>query len=65
MAPPVLCFTCGKVLSDKYEELQKIIREKKIKKGDHLDKEFEALGIKRYCCRMHLISYIDYTESVQ
>lgn len=64
MIPPVSCFECGRTLSDKYFKFKKLLEEK-IKKAkeeghtgtaDNNEDICDALRIKRYCCRMHIIS---------
>jgi len=41
---PVRCFTCGNLVSDKFEEYQN-----KVKSGEEPAKVLDSLGIKRYC----------------
>ena len=64
MAPPTLCFTCGKKLSNIYEKYQEILKKTR---GDNesLFEELTKLGVKNYCCKMHLISSLNYIDSVQ
>lgn len=75
MIIPVKCFTCGKVLADKYRFYQKEIRKRKISKSmevdkvvylthDHIDKTPEGevldlLNLKKYCCRRHMLTHVD------
>ena len=51
MLVPVRCFTCGNLVSDKFEEYQN-----KVKSGEEPAKILESLGIKRYCCRRMLLT---------
>lgn len=71
MIIPVRCFTCGKVLADKWEyyqaEVAKLEKEsdapepsdsksfEKLKTGKVLD----ALGLDRMCCRRHMLGHVD------
>jgi len=57
---PVRCFTCGAVIGDKWEEFEKRVKQ------NHEDPEdvLNDLGVKRYCCRRMLISYVDIIEDV-
>lgn len=73
MIIPVRCFTCGKVLADKYDHY--VAEAKKLsieQKGDtektvsshHFDKIktgpiLDKLGLTRYCCRRHMIAHVD------
>lgn len=58
MIIPVRCFTCGKVVGDKYEKFQEAIRQEE-DPAVVLDK----LGLHRYCCRRMLLSHIDIIDS--
>ena len=75
MIIPVKCFTCGKVLADKYQFYLTEIRKKKIKKDINIDKvlyldtEFnektiegevlDKLKLIKYCCRRHMLTHVD------
>jgi len=75
MIIPVKCFTCGKVLANKYryfqEEVRKLkqdrnIDEKKIEylTGNVKDKTPEGevldkLNLNKYCCRRHMLTHVD------
>ena len=74
MIIPIRCMTCGKVLADKWnyyvehtkkEEDNNIIEVnsknvKKTKKGEVMDE----LGLKRYCCRRHILTHCDLVEII-
>jgi DNA-directed RNA polymerases I, II, and III subunit RPABC5 len=74
MIIPIRCMTCGKVLANKWnyyvehtknEEEHNIINTnvknvKKTKKGEVMDK----LGLKRYCCRRHILTHCDLVEII-
>lgn len=68
MIIPVRCFTCGKVLADKWRFYKNEIQNKeetiininaksvqKTVEGKAMDK----LGITRYCCRRMMLSHVD------
>ncbi len=63
---PVRCFTCGKVVSNVWEEYRERVEERKkslpkgeqLKVGDILD----DLGIERYCCRRMLLSHVELVD---
>lgn len=75
MIIPVKCFTCGKVLANKYRFYQREIKKKKISKSleidkiiylteDNIDKTPEGevldiLGLNKYCCRRHMLTHVD------
>jgi DNA-directed RNA polymerase subunit N (RpoN/RPB10) len=75
MIIPVRCWTCGKVLGNKYETYKKLVAEdkstndetiinvtnvKKTAEGKALDK----LGIKRYCCRNVMLSHVELIDII-
>lgn len=75
MIIPVKCFTCGKVLANKYrfyqDEVSKLKQQKNMdnKKIEYLttnvkDKTPEGevldrLGLTKYCCRRHMLTHVD------
>ena len=66
MIIPVRCFTCGKVIGNKwktYHELQ--LQADPEGDGDTLMSRaqvFDALGLERYCCRRMLFTHVDLIE---
>lgn len=78
MIIPIRCFTCGKVLADKYdyymEEVNKLEKKKEGKgKVDETPKHFEGiptgeimnkLGLTRYCCRRHMLGTVDMMDTI-
>jgi DNA-directed RNA polymerase subunit N len=56
---PIRCFTCGKLLGDKYLQF-----EERTKKGEDPKKVLDDLGLKRYCCRSSLLTSIDVMEEI-
>jgi len=56
---PVRCFTCGNLVSDKFEEYQN-----KEKSGEEPAKVLDSLGIKRYCCRRMLLTTVETIQQV-
>ena len=75
MSIPVKCFTCGKVLADKYQFYKREIKKRKISKSvdlenvlyltkDFVDKTAEGevmdlLKLNKYCCRRHILTHVD------
>jgi DNA-directed RNA polymerase subunit N (RpoN/RPB10) len=75
MIIPVKCFTCGKVLGDKYLYYVKEVRKQKIGEGkevenvvyvtkDNVAKTIEGrvmdeLGLTKICCRRHMLTHVD------
>ena len=62
---PVRCFTCGKVISQIYEEFKKRYEEylKVVKSGEKPTETpkdiLDDLGVDRFCCRRMIISHVD------
>jgi len=75
MIIPIKCFTCGKVLADKYQFYKKEVKKRKISKSLSLDnviyltKDFvdktpegevmDLLKLNKYCCRRHMLTHVD------
>ena len=69
MLIPVRCFTCGKVLADKYLYYKRIIKRKETNETIYFTKESEIkkteeglaldkLGLNKMCCRRHMLSHV-------
>ncbi len=56
---PVRCFTCGRLIADKYEAYQN-----KIKAGEEPIKVLDELGMDRYCCRRMLLTSVETIQQV-
>ena len=59
MLIPVRCFSCGSLVGDKFDELQK-----RLKEGEDAGKALTALRIKRYCCRRMLLAATNTIDQV-
>ena len=75
MIIPVKCFTCGKVLGDKYLYYLREVKKEKINKDIPLDdvvylnktnnektaegKVLDNLGLDKICCRRHMLTHVD------
>ena len=75
MIIPVKCFTCGKVISNKYSYYQKEVRRLKMMRNMEVDKVIylteeyidktpegevlDKLGLTKMCCRRHLLTHVD------
>ena len=56
---PIRCFTCGKLIGDKWEEFAR-----RVKMGEDAGDVLDSLGIKRYCCRRMLLSHVEIIDEV-
>jgi DNA-directed RNA polymerases I, II, and III subunit RPABC5 len=75
MIIPVKCFTCGKVLANKYRYYQGEVRRLKLLQGTNVDKVvyltktntektiegnvLDELGLTGVCCRRHMLTHVD------
>lgn len=59
MLVPVRCFTCGNLISDKYEDYQNRIRT-----GEEPAKVLDSMGFKRYCCRRMLLTSVETIQQI-
>jgi DNA-directed RNA polymerase I, II, and III subunit RPABC5 len=75
MIIPIKCFTCGKVLADKYRFYEKEVRKIKMNEkleinkviyltDENVDKTPEGiildkLKLKKYCCRRHVLTHVE------
>jgi len=59
MIVPIRCFTCGKLIADKWEPFIE-----KIKKGEERKKTLDDLKLKRICCRRMIITHIDLIDDI-
>ncbi|MEM3671198.1 MAG: DNA-directed RNA polymerase subunit N [Thermoprotei archaeon] len=56
---PVRCFTCGKVIGNKWEEYKK-----RVGSGESPSSVLDSMGIVRYCCRRMFISHVEVVDDV-
>jgi DNA-directed RNA polymerase I, II, and III subunit RPABC5 len=59
MIIPVRCFTCGKVIGNKWNKYLKLLES-----DTEVATALDLLGMKRYCCRRMLISHVDLIEKL-
>jgi len=59
MIIPVRCFTCGKVIGNKWKRYLQLLNEEK-----EMPEIFKELGLNRYCCRRMIISHVDLIEKL-
>jgi DNA-directed RNA polymerase subunit N len=59
MIIPVRCFSCGKVIGDKWEDFNR-----RIEIGETPSEVLDDLGLNRYCCRRMLLSHIEILNDV-
>ena len=60
MIIPVRCFTCGKVVGDKWEQYMRLLTDSHMNEAEALD----SLKLERYCCRRMLLTHVDLIEKL-
>jgi len=59
MIIPVRCFTCGKVIGNKWETYLYYLE------SNHAEEDaLDMLGLKRYCCRRMVLTHVDLIEKL-
>jgi DNA-directed RNA polymerase I, II, and III subunit RPABC5 len=77
MIIPIRCMNCGNVLADKWLYYQRKVKELRgTKKAEpvYMDgksvpdtpeiRVLEELGLKRYCCRKHMLTHVDLIDKI-
>jgi DNA-directed RNA polymerase subunit N len=59
MIIPVRCFTCGKLIADRWEEFAR-----RVKGGERPKKILDDIGMTRYCCRRMFITQVDVVDDL-
>jgi DNA-directed RNA polymerase I, II, and III subunit RPABC5 len=54
MIIPVRCFTCGKVIANKWQRYNEMLQE-----DYSVNEALNTLGLNRYCCRMLMMTHVD------
>ncbi|KAI9199462.1 DNA-directed RNA polymerases I, II, and III subunit rpabc5 [Polychytrium aggregatum] len=59
MIIPVRCFSCGKVIGNKWDAYLALLQ------SDYSECEaLDELGLKRYCCRRMVLTHVDLIEKL-
>ncbi len=59
MIIPVRCFSCGKVVGDKWESYAQ-----RVEAGETPKDVLDDLGVTRYCCRRMLLSHVEIIDEI-
>ena len=59
MMIPVRCFSCGKLIGDKWEDFAR-----RVKGGENPGEVLDELGLTRYCCRRMFLSHTEIIDEV-
>ena len=59
MIIPVRCFTCGKVVADKWEPFAR-----RVSGGEPAGDVLDDLGVTKYCCRRMILSHVELIDEM-
>ncbi len=59
MIIPIRCFSCGKLIGDKWEDFAR-----RVKSGENAGAVMDSLGVTRYCCRSMLLSHVEIIDEI-
>jgi len=59
MIIPVRCFSCGKLVGDKWEPFSK-----RVAAGEPPKEVLDDVGVDRYCCRRMLLSHVELIDDI-
>ena len=59
MIIPVRCFSCGKVIADKWEPFAK-----RVAQGENPKDVLDDLELTRYCCRRMILSHVELVDDI-
>lgn len=59
MIIPVRCFSCGKLIGDKWEDFTR-----RVKEGEDAGQVLDDFGVTRYCCRRMLLSHVEIIDEI-
>ena len=59
MIIPVRCFSCGKLVGDKWEPFSK-----RVAAGESPKEVLDDVGVERYCCRRMLLSHVELIDDI-
>lgn len=59
MIIPIRCFTCGKLIADKWEPFNRMKAE-----GKDINEIYKELGITRFCCKRMLVTHVNLIDDL-
>jgi len=59
MIIPMRCWTCGKPISQLWEEYKT-----RVEKGEPKQKVLDDLKLERYCCRQMFLGHVDLIDTI-
>lgn len=59
MSIPIRCFTCGKVIGNKWEKYQTLLES-----GKSVNITLAEVGLRRYCCKRMFLGHVEIIDKV-
>lgn len=59
MIIPIRCFSCGKLIADKYEPYIQMMEE-----GVDINEIWTKLGVTRFCCKRMFVSHVNIVDEL-
>ena len=59
MIIPIRCYTCNKLIADKWDNPDKTGYLNLLQSGQTIEQALNTLGLTRYCCRRMIMGHID------
>lgn len=56
---PIRCFTCNKLIGNKWQEY-----EMRTNKGEEIKKVLDSMGMNRYCCRRMFLGHVELIDRI-
>jgi DNA-directed RNA polymerase subunit N len=59
MIIPIRCFSCGRLIADKWEDYKS-----QVDAGKNAKEVLDDLGVESYCCRTIFLTHVDLIEKI-
>ena len=59
MIIPVRCYSCGKILGNKWQNFNELVSE-----GTPEGKALDIMKLKKYCCRAVMLSHVNLIDKI-
>ena len=59
MMIPVRCFSCGKIIGDKWETYKSLLES-----GTSAGDAFATIGLRRYCCKRMFLGHVEIIDKL-
>lgn len=59
MIIPIVCFTCGRIIANKWNRYVQLLQE-----GKTESEALDTLGVRVYCCRRMLLTHVNIIDEL-